>query len=100
MSGFDYGNKLPDGQHERHPTLPAGARLEFVRPVRTAYRHIGTGCGQVTRMAQAIAETYAARPTYYTSTFCRQCQDYFAVGEAGEFVWIEQDGRDGPKVGT
>lgn len=147
MSGFDYGKKLPDGQHERHPSLPAEARQQFVRPVRTRYKHVGarparelrpltaeekerfgsdwagfeeyppgqpngatgrfwtakelaSGCGTVTQMGLVLAETYAARPTYYGKTFCAHCHDYFKVGPDGEFTWVEQDGRDGPLVGT
>lgn len=57
---------------------------------------IGKGCGTVTRMPQAIAETYAAEPGYYGSTFCCGCGDYFPVGADGEFVW---DGTQ-DRVGT
>lgn len=96
MTDFDYGKRLPDGQFERHPTLPKID--EFVRPVRDSYRH--TVCNSVTKMGRLIAETYAARPSYYGMTFCTRCRGYFPVGSDGDFVWIEQDGRDGPKVGT
>lgn len=57
---------------------------------------IGKGCGTVTRMPTAIAETYAANPGYYGSTFCCGCGKYLPVGERGEFVW---DGTD-ERVGT
>lgn len=147
---FDYGGKGPDGQHERHPSLPPEQRMAHVRPVRTQYRHVGirptgplrdltpeearlygehgyvkfepygperapglgrfwtpkdlrSGCGQITTMGSALAETYATRPTFYGKTFCVTCRDYFKVGPLehdGEFVWIEQDGTDGPRVGT
>lgn len=147
MSEFDYGKKLPDGQHERHPSLPPEARQQFVRPVRTRYKHVGarpsgalrdltpdeqrsfaglgyskfetreharggvvgrfwtdrqlnSGCGTVTQMGLVLAETYAANPAYYGKTFCSHCRDYFDVGQHGEFIWVEQDGRDGPLVGT
>lgn len=148
MTNFDYGSKLPDGQHERHPSLPPEQRRDFVRPVRESYRHVGkrpkhptrplteeeqriyaregyecfepeppngrpgfvgrfwtakqlaSGCGTVTKMGRALAETYAANPSFYGKTFCTRCGDYFAVGEQGEFVWIEQDGSDGARVGT
>jgi len=56
----------------------------------------GKGCGVVTTMSMAIAETYARQPDYYGSTFCVGCRAHFRVGEDGEFVW---DG-DGSKVGT
>lgn len=48
---------------------------------------IGKGCGSVTRMGQAIAETYARQPDYYGSTFCVHCGTHLPVGEHGEFVW-------------
>lgn len=57
---------------------------------------IGKGCGGVTHMPQAIAETYAREPRYYGSTFCCGCRAYLEVGEQGEFVW---DGTQ-ERVGT
>lgn len=56
---------------------------------------VGKGCGGSTKMGRSIAETYAAQPTYYGSTFCARCGDYFRVGRDGEFVW-----EDGTRVGT
>lgn len=62
---------------------------------------IGKGCGVVTRMGQSIAETYAANPSFYGSTFCSGCGNYFPVGDHGEFVWIEKDGTEkNERVGT
>lgn len=66
----------------------------FVRPVRTRYRHLT--CGTITRMGQAIAETYARDPHFYGGTYCVGCQGHFPVGPEGEFVW---EGTD-LKVGT
>lgn len=57
---------------------------------------IGKGCGTLTRMPHACAETYARQPNYYGSTFCCGCGDYFPVGAQGEFVW---DGSS-ERVGT
>jgi hypothetical protein len=56
---------------------------------------VGKGCGTVTSMPQAIAETYARSPGYYGSTFCCGCRDYFPVGRDGEFVWKNSDERVG-----
>lgn len=70
----------------------------FVRPLRLAYVHaidLG-GCGAVTIMGRAIAETYARQPDFYGATFCVACSKHRPVGEHGEFVW---DGTD-EKVGT
>jgi len=66
----------------------------FVRPLRLSYKHLQ--CGSITIMPLACAETYAREPTYYGSTFCCHCGDYFPVGSLGEFVW---EGTD-EKVGT
>jgi hypothetical protein len=54
-----------------------------------------SGCGGTTVMGFAIAETYAANPTYYGGTYCATCRGHFPVGERGEFIWL-----DGTKVGT
>ena len=66
----------------------------FVRPIRRSYVH--TKCGCLTTMGQALAETYARDPYFYSGTFCAGCKAHFPVGEDGEFVW---DGTD-EKVGT
>lgn len=57
---------------------------------------IDKGCGTVTRMPRACAETYARQPDYYGQTFCCGCGTYLPVGADGEFVW---DGTD-ERVGT
>jgi len=46
------------------------------------------GCGTVTTMGDALAETYARDPKFYGSTYCVTCQMHRPVGE---FVW---DGTD------
>ncbi len=51
------------------------------------------GCGTVTTMAQAIAETYARQPHFYGATYCTGCQKHLPVGE---FVWVD----DGTVVGS
>lgn len=63
---------------------------------------IGKGCGAVTTMSQAIAETYARQPIgFYGSTYCCSCQRHLPVGPQGEFTWIEADGSEaGNRVGT
>lgn len=93
------GREGPGGQNEAYLVLSAEERaMGFVRPFRSSYRHLA--CGAVTYMAAAIAETYARDPRFYGATFCSVCGTHRPVGEHGEFVWIERDGRDGPKVGT
>lgn len=57
---------------------------------------INKGCGTVTTMGQALAETYAREPGFYGATFCCGCGTHLPVGRNGEFVW---DGTD-ERVGT
>ncbi len=83
------------GQQKGYVVLSAEERAKgFVRPVRLAYVH--TKCGAVTRMGQALAETYAREPAFYSGTFCVNCRGHFPVGPEGEFTW---DGTT-EKVGT
>lgn len=58
---------------------------------------IDKGCGTVTTMPRACAETYARQPDYYGSTFCCGCRKYLPVGAHGEFIW---DDGSGDRVGT
>lgn len=46
------------------------------------------GCGAVTTMGLALAETYARDPKFYSGTFCCHCRAHFPVSE---FIW-EPDG--------
>ncbi|NBJ13246.1 hypothetical protein [Microvirga arsenatis] len=83
------------GMQKGYVVLSAEERAKgFVRPVRRTYRHLK--CKGVTTMGQALAETYARDPYFYSGTFCAHCGTHFPVGEDGEFVW---DGTD-EKVGT
>ena len=54
-----------------------------------------SGCGAITTMGRALAETYARDPGYYGSTFCCKCGTHLPVGAFGEFEWL-----DGQRVGT
>lgn len=84
------------GQHEVYLVLSDEDRAKgFVRPVRYTYVH--TTCGAVTRMGQALAETYARQPSFYGATYCVSCDMHRPVGENGEFIW---DDGSGQKVGT
>lgn len=58
---------------------------------------VDKGCGAVTTMAQAIAETYAREPGFYGSTYCVRCGKHLPVGRDGEFIW---DDGSGQRVGT
>jgi len=86
-----------NGQQKDYVILTAEERAKgFVRPVRRTYKHLK--CGGVTTMSQAIAETYARDPSFYSGTFCCDCSAHFPIetyGQEGQFVWID----DGSKVG-
>jgi hypothetical protein len=88
-----------DGMNEAYLVLSDEERAKgFVRPVRRSYVHAKElgGCGTVTTMAQALAETYARDPGFYGATYCAGCKTHLPVGEHGEFVW---DGPYDPVTG-
>lgn len=71
------------GQQRGYVVLSEEERAKgFVRPLRQAYVH--NTCGAVTRMALAIAETYARNPRFYSGTFCSHCRSHFSLDQ---FVW-------------
>lgn len=86
---------VPSGMQKDYVVLSDAERAKgFVQPVRRSYVH--EKCGVVTTMGQALAETYARDPSFYSGTFCAGCKTHFPVGADGEFTW---DGTD-QKVGT
>lgn len=90
----DHLELKPNGQQKGYVVLSEAERARgFVRPVRRTYVH--EKCGVATTMSQALAETYARKPDFYSGTFCCGCGAHFPVGESGQFVW-----DDGTKVGT
>lgn len=54
----------------------------FIRPLRHSYVHLT--CGATTTMGNAIAETYARDPYFYSGTFCVHCREHFPLEE---FRW-------------
>ena len=83
------------GQQRDYVVLSESERAKgFVRPVRASYMHLT--CGATTTMGDALAETYARDPYFYSGTFCATCRAHFPVGEGGEFVWAGTQ----EKVGT
>lgn len=83
------------GMQKGYVVLSEAERAKgFVRPVRHSYKH--EKCGTVTTMGQALSETYARDPHFYSGTYCCGCGAHFPVGELGEFVWAYTD----EKVGT
>lgn len=82
-------------KYEEYPPSESPASGRFW--TQAALDKVGKGCGGTTTMGPSIAATYAAQPSYYGSTFCCGCGDYFAVGIDGEFVW---DRASMQRVGT
>lgn len=90
----DHREIQPSGMQKGYVVLSDEERAKgFVRPVRRTYIH--EKCGTQTTMGQALAETYARDPKFYSGTFCAHCRTHFPVGADGEFVW-----ENGEKVGT
>ena len=101
------------GQHSSYIVLCEEERQKgFVRPYRDAYKHVGRleeivndagekvadqrlgGCGTVTTMARAIAETFARDPQFYAGGgFCVNCNRHVPNAE---LVWT----ADGQQVGS
>jgi len=88
----------PDGQQKTYLVLSEEERAKgFVRPVRTSYIHLK--CGTVTKMGQALSETYARNPAFYSGTFCVHCGKHFPLKDENgnnNFTWD----KDGSGVGT
>lgn len=85
----------PDGMQEGYVVLSEEERRSrFVEPIRRTYIH--QRCGGATTIGEALAETYASEPEFYSGTYCVGCGAHFPVGPKGEFVW---DGTT-QKVGT
>lgn len=96
----DHRELKPNGQQKDYVVLSADERAKgFVRPVRRSYVHAGiapcfdgavlvrlgsVGCGAHTKMSEAIAETYARDPGFYSGTFCVGCRKHLPLAE---FVW-------------
>jgi hypothetical protein len=71
------------GQQKDYVVLSKEERDKgFVRPLRRSYAH--SKCGGVTIINDAIAETYARNPNFYTDTFCVVCRTHFPLSE---FTW-------------
>lgn len=91
----DHKELRPNGMQKGYVVLSDAERARgFVQPVRRTYVH--QKCGVATTMNQALAETYARDPKFYSGTFCVGCRKHFTFGaEDGDFLW-----DDGSKVGT
>jgi hypothetical protein len=87
----------PDGQQASYLVLSEEERKKgFVRPVRHKYIHLK--CGGVTSMGQALSETFAHSPRFYTGTYCAICMAHFDLftDDGWQFLWD----HDGDPVGS
>src|SRR6266851_5064143 len=73
---------LTDKERERYADIGYVKFEEYPvddRPVldrfwtQTELDRVGNGCGTVTTMGQALAETYARDPSFYGATYCCGC---------------------------
>lgn len=81
--GYVAFEEYPESEHPATGRFWTEAQLDAV----------GGGCGTLTTMGVALAETYARDPHFYGATYCCSCQKHLPVAE---FVW---DG-DGTRVGS
>lgn len=77
--------EYPESEHPALGRFWTAADLDAIR-----------GCGAVTSMGHALAETYARKPSFYGATYCVGCMRHRPVGADGDFVW---DGTS-ERVGT
>lgn len=81
---------LPSGQQRGYVVLSPEERAKgFVKPVRRSYVH--SSCGQSTKMALSIAETYARDPHFYNGTYCAGCGSHFPLTQ---FDWEDGEPMD------
>lgn len=79
----------------KYEEYPAGSTILGKFWTQEMLDKIGKGCGVVTTMGIALAETYARKPDFYGSTFCCGCGTHLRVGADGEFVWNGTEERVG-----
>ena len=81
------------GQQKGYVVLSPEERAKgFVKPVRHSYIH--EKCGGRTSMGQALSETYARDPHFYSGTFCCTCGTHFPLNE---FHWTDGEPMDPEK---
>lgn len=79
-------------QFEAYPQTGEHEPLTGKYWTKEELERVGKGCGAVTTMGQALAETYARNPHFYGSTYCCACSMHRPVNE---FVWDGTDQRVG-----
>jgi hypothetical protein len=82
------------GPLERAERVPVATEAEAVRLTVTV--RVVSGLASVDRAPAHDSSLRARFPAFYGNTYCARCNLHRPVGEAGEFVWLD----DGSKVGT
>ncbi len=78
------------GMQRGYIVLTAEERAKgFVKRVRRSYLH--KTCGIETTMGNALAETYARDPKFYSGTYCVGCRTHFPLSE---FEWNDGEPMD------
>lgn len=88
----DEAGRWADEGYVKFETYPLGSMPIGRYWTQVELDAIGRGCGAVTTMSLAIAETYARDPTFYSGTFCATCRNHFPLDQ---FVWDGSDERLG-----
>lgn len=90
--------RFKDEAYVKFEAYPAGTHGSAIGRYWTQaeLESVEKGCGTLTTMGLALAETYARKPGFYGSTYCCGCSMHRPVGADGEFVW---DGT-AERVGT
>lgn len=93
--------ELYGGQFTKFEQYPGGQPAVGRYWTQAEVDSVGKGCGTVTTMGVALAETYARDPHFYGATYCCGCGMHLKVGHYGEFTWMATDGRGTEeRVGT
>lgn len=58
---------------------------------------LNSGCGAITTMGLALAQTYAQKPSFYGATFCVGCHTHHPVEQ---FVWMHDHKETTERVGS
>jgi hypothetical protein len=88
----DAEKALWDDEFAKFEIYPEGESARGRFWTQAELDRVDKGCGMVTTMNQAIAETYAHHPQYYSATYCPYCKMHRPVNE---FVWEGTNERVG-----
>lgn len=76
------------GEYAKYETYPEGSKAVGKFWTQAQLDNVRKGCGEVTKMSDALAETYARNPKFYGATYCVGCSMHKPVNE---FIWIDDE---------